>query len=284
MRTKPGLIFYVAAEDPQGMRGRVTALRKRHGDAPDFELVEDVSDLLTDKSEDLKALRAAIAARKPAIIFLDTLALSFPGLEENTAEAMGKVVAIARSMTKHGAAVVLIHHDTKSQTPTPRGHSLLNGALDIALQLFQKDQFGVVRGKLSKNRNGSCDRDIAFLIATERLGFDEDGDPIDVALVDELQPGTAPRPPKYSKAESAALAELIRMSREAPEVLEADWREVCINGRSVSASEKQDSRRTAFIRAFRDLCSKKVVIAANGLVAVRPSDFSGCGFDDEAEE
>lgn len=284
MRTKPGLIFYVAAEDPHGMRGRVTALRKRHGDAPDFELVEDVSDLLTDKSEDLKALRAAIAERKPALIFLDTLALSFPGLEENTAEAMGKVVAIARSMTKHGAAVVLIHHDTKAQTPTPRGHSLLNGALDIALQLFQKEADGVVRGKLSKNRNGSCDRDIAFRIATENLGTDADGDPINVALVDELQPGAAPRREKLSKAESAALAELIRMSREAPEVLEAHWREACINGRSVCGSDKPDSRATAFNRAFSNLCSKGAVIAANGLVALPSSDFSGCGFDDEADE
>lgn len=44
-------------------------------------------------------------------------------------------VRIARSLTYHGAAVVLIHHATKAEGSTPREHSVLNGALDVALQL-----------------------------------------------------------------------------------------------------------------------------------------------------
>lgn len=44
-----------------------------------------------------------------------------------------------------------------------------------------KDQHGIVRGRLTKNRNGSCDRDVAFRIATIETGEDEDGDPVFIA-------------------------------------------------------------------------------------------------------
>ena len=60
MRTKPGGVFYVAAEDPHGMRGRVNALRQRHGGADGFVLVDGVSDLLSPDSPDLAALREAV--------------------------------------------------------------------------------------------------------------------------------------------------------------------------------------------------------------------------------
>lgn len=119
MRTKQGGVFYVAAEDPHGMRGRVKALKTAHGDAPTFHLVEGVSDLLASESPDLAALRAAAKERRPALIFIDTLAMAFPGLEENSSEAMGRVVAAARGLTEWGAAVVLIHHGTKAEGSTP---------------------------------------------------------------------------------------------------------------------------------------------------------------------
>ena len=211
MRTRPGSVFYVAAEDPHGMRGRIQALQMAHGNAEAFQLVQGVSDLLSTDSPDLTALMEAVDAQRPALIFLDTLAMSFPGLEENTAEGMGKVVAVARRLTAHGAAVVLIHHDTKAEGSTPRGHSLLNGALDMALQLFGADDQGVVRGRLTKNRNGACDRDIAFRIGTRDLGVDEDGDAVTAALVDELAVGTAPRREKLNAPESAALDALREM-------------------------------------------------------------------------
>ena len=278
LRTKPGRVFYVAAEDPHGMRGRVTGLRLRHGDAPDFVLVEGVSDLLATGSPDLVALRAAIADQRPSLVFLDTLAMSFPGLEENTAEDMGRVVSIARSLTVHGAAVILIHHDTKAQGPTPRGHSLLNGALDVALQLFPRDQAGIVRAKLTKNRNGTCNRDIAFRITTETLGEDEDGDAITAALVDELAPGAAPAREKLTPSERAALVIFDALSAAAA-VTEDAWRSACIDARTVSASDDRESRRKATKRAFEGLTRKGAVLMGDGMVR-RPGSI-GNAFDED---
>jgi hypothetical protein len=281
LRTKPGRVFYVAAEDPHGMRGRVTGLRMRHGDAPDFVLVEGVSDLLATGSPDLVALRAAIAEQRPSLVFIDTLAMSFPGLEENSADAMGRVVSIARSLAVHGAAVILIHHDTKAQGATPRGHSLLNGALDVALQLKARDENGIVRGSLTKNRNGTCERDIAFRIATETLGNDEDGDPITVALVDELAAGEAPVREKLTASEQAAFAVFTALA-SAGAVTEKAWRSACIEGRTVSGSDDQESRRKATKRAFEGLCRKGAVLIRDGMVR-RPGSV-GNAFDEEDSE
>ncbi|TRD22075.1 AAA family ATPase [Palleronia caenipelagi] len=168
-RTRQGTVFYVTAEDRRGMRARVKALWEEHGEADAFRLVEGVSDLLRDNSPDLKDLTCAVKDQRPSLILIDTVALAFPGLEENDAKAMGRVVAVARSLTKWGAAVVLIHHDTKDgANGLPRGHSILNGALDANLYLKRED--GVVTGKLTKNRNGSTDQKIAFTVATVAEG------------------------------------------------------------------------------------------------------------------
>ena len=102
MRTKAGGVFYVAAEDSHGMRGRVTALKLAHGDAPGFKLVDGVSRLLPAAGEkrapDLQALLDAVQAQRPALIFIDTLAIAFGSFEENSAEAMNQIVRIARAL------------------------------------------------------------------------------------------------------------------------------------------------------------------------------------------
>lgn len=117
-RTRQGGVFYVAVEDGHGMRGRLSALRQDHGEANAFDLVSGVSDLLS-KSGELAELRNAVKTHRPALVIIDTLAVAFPGLEENTAEGMGQVVTAARSLTKWGAAVILIHHDTKAGDGPP---------------------------------------------------------------------------------------------------------------------------------------------------------------------
>lgn len=260
MRTRLGNIFYVAAEDEHGMRNRVTALHKRHGDADGFTLVGGVSDLLSKGSRDRANLLAAVERERPALIILDTLAMAFPGLEENTAEGMGRVVAVARSLTKWGAAVMLIHHDTKDgQQGLPRGHSLLNGALDMSIHLTKGDD-GIVRGKLTKNRNGPCDRDMAFTIESVELGIDGDGDPVTAGLCDELDAAHAPAGQKLTPSAKAALNILADLMSEQSRVTEADWREVCVSGREVSATDRRDSRVKAFKRAVVELTDAGRVI------------------------
>ncbi|RWQ89265.1 MAG: AAA family ATPase [Mesorhizobium sp.] len=264
MRTRQGGVFYVAAEDEHGMRSRVTALKDQHGDADQFVLVGGVSDLLVKGSAHLKALCRAVQERRPSLIIIDTLAMAFPGLEENTAEGMGRVVATSRSLTKWGAAVILIHHDTKDgQQGLPRGHSLLNGALDVSLHLTKDG--GIIRGKLTKNRNGPCERDITFSIGTRPVGTDEDGDLIWAAICCELDQGSAPkREDRLSPSAKAAFETLREMLDGCQAVPEIELREACVSGRKVSASEDPDSRRRAYKRAVEELTRKGTIIFRDG--------------------
>lgn len=269
MRTKQGGVFYVAAEDAHGMRGRVKALKMAHSDAPAFQLVEGVSDLLIEGSPDLAALKSAVQEQHPALIFVDTMAMAFPGLEENSAEGMGRVVAALRSLTEWGAAMVLIHHDTKAEGSTPRGHSLLNGALDVALHV-KKDGEGIIRGKLTKNRNGTCDRDIAFRIATEDGGTDDDGDMITLPRCSEISGGDDLMP-RLTRSEAGALDVLETQLRTKqslgsdkielnPSTIPIDdWRAACWGDNRVYSGDKRNSFNVAFKRACEGLSDKGVI-------------------------
>lgn len=266
MRTSKGEVFYIAAEDAAGMQGRVAALRLENGDADSFKLVPGVSDLFAPNAPDLKALHEIVKERRPKLIFIDTLAMAFPGMDENTSEAMGRVIWVARKLAMYGAAVILIHHGTKAEGNTPRGHSLFNGALDMALHLKPKDQFGVVRGKLTKNRNGSCDLDIAFTIGTRELGIDHDGDTITAAFAHELPGGGSSNVVRLSPSAKAAKDVLTSLMEGKPVVALDDWRRACITDRSVSGAENEESRAKAFKRALEKLCREKIISVEDGCV------------------
>ena len=269
-RTRQGGVFYVAAEDGHGMRARLKALREEHGEAEAFKLVAGVSDLLTPKGLDLKALVGAVKAQRPALIVIDTLAVAFPGLEENDAKGMGRVVAVARHLTKWGAAVILIHHDTKDgSNGLPRGHSLLNGALDSNLYLSRKD--GLVTGQLTKNRNGSTDEKLAFTVAVMPLGEDEDGDPKTAAFCREAGVDDAPaKETKLSPSATAALTVFHEVGDGGP-VDENRWRDSAIADRRVSAAEDRDGRRRTFKRAVEELARKNVLVFHEGQFSVADS-------------
>lgn len=282
LKVRQGGVMYVAAEDETGMRARVAALREEYGDAPDFALVGGVTSLFPDG--DHKALRAAVKARKPALIVIDTLAMAFPGLRENEAESMGLVVAAARALTRWGAAVVLVHHDTKDGAQgLPRGHSILNGALDMSLHLTRDGN--VVRGRPTKNRNGSADVDLAFTIATRVLGEDEDGDEIRAAFARDLEPGDVDaKPARLSPSAKAALDIFHELAGESGAVAEEAWRKSVIESRTVSASEDPDSRRKAFKRAVEELTRRGKVTFSSG--RFMRADHHGAiadRFEDEGE-
>lgn len=254
-RVKQGKVFYVAAEDAHGMQARLTALRDRYGNADDLELVMGVSDLLNvDKgkrwSPNMVALAKAVKADQPALVVIDTLAMAFPGLEENQSEGMGRVMAVARKLTQWGAAVLLVHHDTKDgANGLPRGHSLLNGAIDSSLHLT-RSKTGIVTGKLTKNRNGSSDVELAFRIHGAEIGIDEDGDAITAAIADHVEPGSEEREDRLAPSASAALGHLMELlEAEGPLVSESVWRDACVDDRRVSGSELANTRWRAFDRA-----------------------------------
>lgn len=265
-RTRQGGVFYVAAEDGLGMRARTRALRDEHGEADGFKLVTGVSDLLAKNSPDLKELLKAVKRDRPSLIIVDTIAVAFPGLEENDAKSMGQVVHVARRLAQWGAAVLLIHHDTKEgSNGLPRGHSILNGALDVNLYLKRED--GAVTGKLTKNRNGSTDEKLAFTVATIPLGEDEDGDTITTAICREADASTIIREKPLTPKQTAALGVLVDLIGDGESVSVSDWRKACIECPAVSAADMVNDRRKAFRRIYEELSQRGAVFTHSGFVS-----------------
>lgn len=266
MRTKPGRVLYVAAEDATGMRQRVHALKLRHGDAPTFALCETGN--LRDPGA-VTLLLNTVADYAPALLFIDTLGAAWAGLDENSSADMGAVVALARQIAATGAAVVLVHHTAKHGDGTPRGHSVLNGTLDAALRLEPADDGGVIRGTLTKNRNGTTDRDIAFRVDLATLGQDEDGDDITAPVAAPLASGDGKRPDRLPRTEAAALTVLRDLAADAggAPVDEATWRQAC-DDRRISTSDSAKNRADVMRRAFAGLRDRGLVRAGGGVVWV----------------
>lgn len=280
LRTKQGSVFYIASEDSAGMRGRIRALKNEHGDAPAFRLVEGVSDLLSNDGQ-LDAVMALVEAHKPAMVIIDTVAMAFPNLEENDAQSMGRVVAAARRLASGGSSVIIVHHSPKDESAavSPRGHSVLNGALDVALHLKTKDEAGIIRGRLTKNRNGSTDHRFDFRIAVATFGLDDDGDPVGAAFAEVVEDAPVCRARSLGKPERGALMILDRLLAEGgdgnPQVLIRGWRAAAIEGVEVSGAESKDSRRKAFDRVIRVLVqSGAVVQSEDGNYVSRAQELS----------
>jgi archaellum biogenesis ATPase FlaH len=285
-RTKAGTVFYVAAEDEAGMQQRVSALRQRHGDAPGFHLVGGVSALVTGNdavAPDLARLLQLAEEHRPSLIVVDTLAASAAGLDENSSSDMSRIVEAMRSLTRFGAAVVLVHHSPKSGD-TPRGHGVLNGAIDMSMIVGpDPDAEDVIRAELRKNRNGTCNLDIAFRIEAAAMGLDGDGDPITAPVClerteDEVR---SDRKLKLKKGETTALATLQQMTMDLipanasgevlfnatrPSVALLDWQERCTSKGVMSNATKPGARNREFNAARNGLVAKNCIYIADGRV------------------
>lgn len=270
MRTKQGRTLYVAAEDARGMRQRVHALKLTHGDAPDFAMV-DVGSLRD--AATVADLMAAVTDWKPVMVVIDTLGAAFAGMDENSAADMGEVVALARKLSGQGCAVILIHHIAKHGDGSPRGHSVLNGTLDMSLSLAPRGEDGVVRGAMLKNRNGTTDRTIAFRFVAVELGEDDDGDKITAPMAVELDPDEQrAAPPKLSPTDARAI-DILRVLIDGQgvdvpggqrRVPEQAWRDACEDQR-LSPADLQDSRNRVVRRTISALLSAKRVEAGGGM-------------------
>ncbi len=283
-RTRQGEAWYVAAEDPHGLKGRMQALGDRYGSVPAFVLVGGVSDLFTSAGQAVELLQS-VRERKPAVVVIDTLAAAFPGLRESESDDMGRVIAFARQLATGadgapGPAVILVHHTPKAGD-TPRGHSSLNGAADVVILLTRDEDSGIVSARLTKNRNGPAfGVEMAFQIESALIGLDEDGDDISAALTVEVEASSLRKERGLSGQVRTCLVHLDTLILDAgPDVqaapaelvlagvplggcagvLTAAWQAACeLHG--ASGAEAADSRAKAFRRAKKALLERRLIV------------------------
>jgi KaiC/GvpD/RAD55 family RecA-like ATPase len=190
-RVNPGLVLYIASEMGKRAERRVKAwIDERLGDAaaaPPFALVPKVVNLLDDLDVErlVATIESLVATRgKPALLIVDTLARSMAGGDENSAQDMGRAIAVAdRLRDQFSTATVLVHHAGKDVTKGGRGSSALLGAADTYI-LVESDQAGGHVATVEWSRDGEAGQRYGFRLPVVELGTDADGDRITTCVVE----------------------------------------------------------------------------------------------------
>lgn len=273
IRTENGSVLYLAYEDFEGVTRRIAGLYQHIGPTEKLLLMPDIGNLYAEDEEgnSYPVYKIAKYARENhiSLIVIDTLAMAFAGVEENDHKSMGRVIERAKYLAeKSGAAIILVHHGTKSEigSPTPRGSGTLNAALDLALHVRQPSS-GRIEVRSTKVKNGSNDVYLSYKIHAEPIGFDFNGDPITAAVCDEYDMDGSLKP--YSKAELAMLQILDELQLSGS-VSERELLAACAAGNRVSGANQPADRVRVCRRIFHNLKD-------GGLITTKAGEVSKAG-------
>lgn len=208
--TKQGAVVYVVGEGLGGFATRLAVMRHAYGipiDAPFFVIPRAVN-FREDKEVItlVQLARQAVPAGMPiALIVIDTLARAMPGVDENSAQEVGLVIARCDAVRDEtGATIMPIHHSGKDVERGMRGSNAILGAVDASL-LVQAAGKGKVKVINDNQKDGEPHRPMLFTMERVEVGF-----PVRSSLVPRLEregqhePGRPPDPDKPSPQEMLA--------------------------------------------------------------------------------
>jgi KaiC/GvpD/RAD55 family RecA-like ATPase len=191
-RVRAGLVLYIASEMGRRAERRVWAWLDHHlGDVADrdlpFAIVPKVVNLLDVVAVErlVATIESLIDTRgKPALLIVDTLARSMAGGDENSAQDMGRAIAVAdRLRDQFNTATILVHHAGKDVAKGGRGSSALLGAADAYI-LVEGDENGNHTATVEWSRDGEAGQRYGFRLPVVELGTDADGDRVTTCLVE----------------------------------------------------------------------------------------------------
>lgn len=184
-----GLVLYVASESGSSVQNRVSlwARVKARTDIP-FAVISRAISLLNDEEiADLIAMIADVVREhgRLAAIFIDTLARSIPGGDENAARDMGSAIAACdRIRETFTTLVCLVHHCGKDAAKGARGHSSLRAAVDT--EILVEANSGHHLATITKQRDDQAGTRFQFELTPHVLGIADDGAEVTACLVAEL--------------------------------------------------------------------------------------------------
>lgn len=288
-----GGVVYIAGEGSAGLKLRVKAMRLAY-DIPSsvpFWVVPSIVDFGDKK--DVKALADLIhetaGETTIAMVVIDTLARAMPGVEENSASEIGKVIASCDWLKEHlGCTVMPIHHQGKDTTRGSRGSSAIAGALDALFRISRSkcESFDVVTMTNVYQKEAEEVKPAYFDLTVSEAGK---GGRTSLVPTLRLTP-----PPKSAETLASNPAMALNALQDAisesgkplpvgkvfpPDVigvLEDIWRDLFLK-RKAKDSTEIDSSKAAFRRAVKSLVTDNYVVAGAGwcwLPSTQGSDFS----------
>jgi hypothetical protein len=154
MQTRQGKVLYIAGEGVGGLGKRLKAWEAHNGRQVGENLhVLQVAVNFREQSDVEKLMRSIDRAGDGwTCVFVDTVARSLVGADENSATELGLWVAAADSLKAHcKCALVGIHHSGKDSTRGMRGSSALLGAVDTSLVVAKDESLVYMRCEKQKD-------------------------------------------------------------------------------------------------------------------------------------
>lgn len=205
--TRQGAVVYVVGEGLGGFATRLAVMRHAYGipiDAPFFVIPRAVN-FREDKEvvQLVKLIRQAVPASMPvALTVIDTLARAMPGVDENSAQEVGLVIARCDAVKDELTCTVMpVHHTGKDVERGMRGTNAIAGAVDASF-LVQTAGKGKVRVINDNQKDGEPHRPMIFHMERLEVGF-----PVRSSLVPRLdreghhEPGRPADPDKPTAQE-----------------------------------------------------------------------------------
>ena len=180
---KKHTVLYLALEGGAGVRNRVEAYLKHNAinETDNFFTIIDSFDIRQQFGDLIETVKEI----KPSIIVIDTLNQSAAGCDENSNVDMSLIVSRAKIIADAiKGLVLLVHHTGKDASKGLRGHSSLNAALDVAIEVQAETVKTPRFFKITKSKDGACGDGLAFKLKSIDLGVDADGDAITSCVVE----------------------------------------------------------------------------------------------------
>lgn len=190
-KTRQVPVTYVGLEGEAGLRNRVYAYRKHHGEVGKMLMITQGIDILNAEHRE-KLLRTIIRnGQRGGVLCIDTMAKSAPGMNENDSSEMSRYIVAVEALAKeiHGC-VILIHHSGKDTERGPRGHSSFLAGIDSAVAVARDGETGARSWNTKKVKDGSDDSGAGFVLKAVEVGTDQWGQP-DMSCVVEQAPDIA---------------------------------------------------------------------------------------------
>jgi AAA domain-containing protein len=186
-RVKAAPAVYVPFEGQGGIPKRVAAwrtarLRNGCSDATtNMRFITDSMNLRLQANRDKLVQTLTEYGWAGGVLCIDTLAQAGVGIDENSSEGMGEMIAIFQELQHRlGGTVLVVHHSGKVESAGMRGWSGLRGALDFAIKCWRDDDWDVLDAQflLDKVKDGESGRAFNFSMLRVHIGMDEEGDEI----------------------------------------------------------------------------------------------------------
>ena len=110
-----GLVVYIAAEGHGGLRSRVEAWEVTYYEATNIRFLPEAVNFLLDLDSKRLLLALETLPARPRLIIVDTMARCMLGGDENSSEAVGRLIAkLDELRVEFGCTILLVHHGTKN--------------------------------------------------------------------------------------------------------------------------------------------------------------------------